>query len=160
MSSGLWPRFNNVIAGGSAPAPWVTFLSRAKKGNRKKARPGRSPRILRAVPCAPRVIRRSPNSPGAKYAPRARSGVTRKPLIALRCSARDTGLKQNTSCLMLRCVQTPVAADEHRSRPSGVSRASCLSPSRVVDGRRVEARADGLREAQGVFGGSGRAFSW
>jgi len=57
-----------LCAGGSAPAPWVTFFARAKKVTKESTPPER------ATPSSvPRPTGRSTNSPGAKYAPRART---------------------------------------------------------------------------------------
>src|SRR3989337_4022051 len=45
--------------------------------------------------CASRKNRRSPNSPGADYAPRARTGGERHPRFLLRCSAAATGTRKH-----------------------------------------------------------------
>ena len=104
--------------------------------------------------CASRKNRRSPNSPGADYAPRARTGGERHPRFLLRCSAASTGTRKQHPfgpavhrCLrpaglsirhgLMGFVPIPVGASRAAERAQEGSRASCSSPSRVVCGRRV-----------------------
>jgi hypothetical protein len=149
-----------LIAGGSAPAPWVTFFARAKKVTKES-----TPRSLRCANAA-----RSParlTKPGARLtrralgnAPRARSGGERIPPASLRCSARDTGglanhlipwrgvlLKAPYQSTMLksdaRGFRVPVARAEYRSPSGGFQASPCSSRAASFSGRRVGERPFG-----------------
>jgi len=117
-----------LCAGGSAPAPWVTFFARAKKVTKEstpqslhRADIARSPALL-TKPGA-RITRRALGN-----APRARSKVSRRLPAALRCSARDDGrISHPPQALARRCFQVPVAAAEHRSPRGGIQASPCSS---------------------------------
>ena len=77
---------------------WLSFV-RQKESHERKGLPEPP-----TASCASRPPRRSPNSPGAKYAPRARSKVSRKPRGGLRCSAAATGLEKTKLATLCFCV--------------------------------------------------------
>ena len=102
----LCARSQQLIAGGSAPAPWVAFFCSAKRKPRKKRPPGALVASrYEAVPSVPHPTGRSTNSPGAKQRASGSNTVslktsrwscgTRRALRGLeknqppRCSARD-----------------------------------------------------------------------
>src|SRR3989304_3885331 len=93
MSRALCARSQNLIAGGSAPAPWVTFLCPAKEKSPKE-RPPEWHAFLRFAPLAPKLAqrdvpvacaRRGPPGPRPCRACRPKAGDAR---------ARHTGIRK------------------------------------------------------------------
>jgi len=163
-----------LCAGGSAPAPWVPFFARAKKGTKESTpqplrRPnnGRSPARLASAG-------RSPNSPGANYAPRARSKVSRQPPALLGARLATTGRlatqlkpwrgdvfrfgKRITADIRHEGFSGPRSRRRASQRDRELLSEHLFEQRRVVGALRV-ARRPVAREAQGVFAGSGVSFS-
>ena len=151
-----------LIAGGSAPAPWVTFSCLSKRKSPKRKTPGRFAG-LRPVPCASRFSRALANSPGAKmydktskrseqgyiFAPRAQTRA--RALLRLRCDARlaPTGFLKN-----------PYGTRAHRkplpASPKG--RGQEARGRRAATGTSRRAAARQRREAQRAVVPSGACF--
>jgi hypothetical protein len=154
-----------------------------RKVTKRKDTPGRSPRIHRAVPVRtwarrptarpfdgaevhrtsantpphPREAGRSPNSPAAHNAARARSKGSRLPPASLRCSARDTGTQKPNRGRVL--LHTRMARPSIAAGP-GVVAHPVSSPRRVSQRPASWGARRDRREAQGVVAPSGRAFFW
>ena len=117
----------SIIAGGSAPAPWVHFFCSAKRNGRKKRPPGRfAAQTSRGPLCASlrpgaRLTRRALNN-----APRARSKVSRRLPASLGARLAPTGMGA-THLQPARggVFKTPNGAPEPRKalgeRPEGVA---------------------------------------
>jgi hypothetical protein len=173
MERALRARFKSICAGGSAPAPWVPFFARAKKGTKESTpwslrRPnnGRSPARRASAG-------RSPNSPGAgKRASGSTKRLATSPGLA-RCSARDTGrlatqLRSwrgeifNTTYPLFtlsksgaRGFHTPVARAEYR-RPTGSIQASpCSSRAALFAADELASARWGEGEAEYSWKSSG-----
>jgi hypothetical protein len=150
LSSGLRPRFNRISAGGSAPAPWVSFLCSCKEKKPKESTPpGLRPHTarvpsrrarLRGCADATSLSRRRtlaiPRSPlraraSASLGARLDQGVLKTPYQRFTLSNPDS-----------RGFRAPVAAAEHRSR-NREQRAACLSPRvrRSIHGSPVDFHA-------------------
>jgi len=147
----------NLIAGGSASAPWVTFFASAKKFTKESTFPGRREYPLRFAPRA----RRSPD--GTSLSRRATRAIPRAPLRALRPRLAMLGRamrgEKEHPCQGSRWVaHLPVARAEYRSPSGGMQASPVFESSRVVCGRRVGERPLG-RGTQGVSARSRASFS-
>ncbi len=143
---------SKLLAGGSAPARQVPFLCSCKEKKPKESTPRMAPLSSPPRLWVPRCPTRHPASRASARIPVAPLRALAQSLTGLGCAIR--GLK-NTFARICHVgehgddgFRVPVARAEHRS-PSGSFQASpCLSPSRVVCGRRVGERPLG-RGAQG-----------
>ncbi len=155
-----------LIAGGSAPAPWATFLCpRKEKSPKESAPPGLRP-APRTGAGFPRAALASAGAP-TRHPCRggARAGILPAPLRAgtsAACGARlDQGGWKTPPRTSLRCVaHTPVWCARASQLASGFSRASCSSPGRVVKRPASWGARRCRREAQGVVAPSGACFFW
>ena len=140
MSSGLRPRLNRVIAGGSAPAPWVPFLCSCKeKGPKESTPPGL--RRLRRFP-------RAAFASGGAHTRHPCRGCARSRSLARPCGP---ALRLHTSLGLTKGVlKTPPRADRRwvAQIPVGASRA----PSKAGGSRETFDRARGASFAPGELG--------
>ena len=88
-------------AGGSAPAPWVTFFARAKKVTKES-----TARMARRLPSLLAGIGRSPTRRALGNAPRAQTRGSLSPIPAARLGRAIRGL-ENTSACQLEVVCSP-----------------------------------------------------
>ena len=116
------------------------------------------PRKPPTPPCASRRPRRSPNSPGAHDAPRARTRDSRQPRCRLRCSGGGYGARSTK--LPGFCRWAPYGVPEHRKplaeRPQGRARDRARGPS--GQGGPVGTPSSQRRVREGVVAPSGFAF--
>jgi len=142
-----------LCAGGSAPAPWVPFFARAKKGTKESTPPdgATSPSASRQSRCAPQLAGRCETRLGLEHDARENPGT------GCGARARHTGWERtpepmfevgNSSPRSARRVPQP--AREFPSEP-------LFESSRVLCGRRVGERPRGRgtqgrgRALRGVF---------
>ena len=91
MVHALCARFKSVIAGGSAPAPWVTFLcTRKEKSPKESAPPGLRP--LARVPSRRAGIRGCADA--TSLSRRRTLAIPRSPLRACASATRGARLEQ------------------------------------------------------------------
>jgi hypothetical protein len=149
-----------LIAGGSAPAPWVTFFARAKKVTKEtRPRMARLPLALLAGP------RRAPQLAGRKIrAPGSNTGRATSPGTG--CDARRAirGEKEHP-CQGSRWVGSPpVSRTEHRSEAGGSrepfdrARAALLAAGELGERPASRGAQGTARIARGER--PGRAFFW
>jgi hypothetical protein len=109
-----------LIAGGSAPAPWVTFLCTDKEKSPKEIRPGAADFPLRFSPkSALAPTRRALNN-----APRAQTRGSLFPILAAMLGGGYGDLSNHLRPVREGVFNTPYGAPEHRKalgmRPEGV----------------------------------------
>jgi hypothetical protein len=97
-----------LIAGGSAPAPWVTFFARAKKVTKESTPPDGA-----TAPCASRRSRRAPQLAGRQL--RASGSNTRRatpPIPAARLGRAIRGIEQPISDRYAEMFSTHIQHDK------------------------------------------------
>ena len=153
--------FEKLIAGGSAPAPWVPFSCLSKRKEPKRRTPGRF------AAQTTRGALRASLRPGARLTRRAhktRRGLDQESRENSRpgsvLGSLQRGWEQPISNLHAAVFSSPRSRRRASQPERGLLSEHLFESSRVVGGRRVAQRPLG-REAQGVFGSSGRPFlSW
>ena len=108
----------NLIAGGSAPAPWVPFFARAKKGTKESTFPGWRTIILASAALGPALTRRDilSREPAAGILPAALRALAQS-LAGLGCAIR--GWKTPPSDGLSWVVDLPVVASRAPSKAEG-----------------------------------------
>jgi hypothetical protein len=92
MVHALCARFKSVIAGGSAPAPWVTFLcTRKEKSPKESAPPGLHPQTPRV---SSRRVRLRGCADATSLTRRRTLAIPRSPLRACASATRGARLDQ------------------------------------------------------------------